>query len=124
MANLIGDPTYRFYNGCSLAFEGRNQEAIRELERCTNEHDLSLGTVLALLYCHKRCQVVDREAIEMLENRLVKVKEESNDVVKFCFQLFYFRFYTNLPCFHPLVTFLWWIVSFIIEGFLSSSRIY
>ncbi|KAI2804077.1 Tetratricopeptide repeat protein 21B [Blomia tropicalis] len=88
VACIPGDPTYRFYNGCSLAFEGRNQEAIRELERCTNEHDLSLGTVLALLYCHKRCQVVDREAIEMLENRLVKVKEESNDVLLFYGGLF------------------------------------
>ena len=53
-----GDQTYRFYSGCSLAFEGRVQEAIRELERCTNDRDLAIGAILALIYSHNKCQII------------------------------------------------------------------
>lgn len=58
-----GDQTYRFYFGCSLAFQGRIQEAIRELDRCVNDHDLSMGAILALIYSHKKCQLIGKIVI-------------------------------------------------------------
>ena len=82
-------------------FSGRVQEAIRELDRCTNDRDLILGALLALLYSHKKCQVVgkyiiiissdvlfnyiiillDKEAISMLEKRLKENKKQSSEIV-------------------------------------------
>lgn len=53
-----GDQTYRFYMGCSFAFEGRVQEAIRELDRCVNDRDLTMAATLALIYSHSKCQVI------------------------------------------------------------------
>lgn len=49
---------YSFYFGLSMAFQDRFQEAIRELDRCTNDRDLVLGSILALIYSHQKCQTI------------------------------------------------------------------
>ena len=65
-----GDQKYRFYYGSSLAFEGRIQEAIRELDAIHEHRDLCLGALLALIYAHRQCKTLDREAITQLESSL------------------------------------------------------
>ena len=54
----IGEQQYRFYYGISLAFEGRVQESIRELDQCLVIKDLQIAALLALIYAHRKCQVV------------------------------------------------------------------
>ncbi|XP_027204714.2 tetratricopeptide repeat protein 21B-like isoform X2 [Dermatophagoides pteronyssinus] len=83
-----GDQTYRFYMGCSLAFEGRVQEAIRELDRCVNDRDLTMAATLALIYSHSKCQVIDKDAIDSLEKRLEQLKEQSNETTLYYASLF------------------------------------
>lgn len=76
-----GEQVYRFYYGCSLAFEGRVQEAIRELARLPVDKELALGSTMALLYAHRRCQVVDREAIASLEAKLEELRKSNTEMV-------------------------------------------
>lgn len=58
MRTYPGEQSYRFYYGISLAFEGRIQESIRELDLLVGHKDLMLASFLALIYAHRKCQVV------------------------------------------------------------------
>lgn len=80
-----GEQVYRFYYGCSLAFEGRVQEAIRDLARIPMDKDLTLGSTLALLYSHRRCQVVDQETITNLEIKLKEIRKNPTEMVCYKF---------------------------------------
>ncbi|XP_059219458.1 tetratricopeptide repeat protein 21B [Stomoxys calcitrans] len=61
---------FRLYNGIALVLGNRMQEGIRELNPLKNDAELGVGTVKALIYAHNRCSVVDREAIQILEQRM------------------------------------------------------
>lgn len=64
---------FRFMNGISLIFSNRIQEGIRELNSLTSDSDVGIGSILALIFGHKKCTVVDKEAVATLESR---IKEE------------------------------------------------
>lgn len=68
-----GDQSFRLLNGIALVLGNRVQEAIRELTPMQNDREINLPTILALIYGHKRCAVVDKEAIISLDQ---KMKEE------------------------------------------------
>lgn len=69
----FGNSNFRFLNGISLIFSNRIQEGIRELTTLTSDSDVGIGSILALIYGHKKCTVVDKEAVAGLEAR---IKEE------------------------------------------------
>lgn len=69
----FGNLNFRFLNGISLIFSNRVQEGIRELNSLTSDTDVGVGSLLALIYAHKKCTVVDKEAVAGLE---VRIKEE------------------------------------------------
>lgn len=69
----FGSSNFRFLNGTSLIFSNRIQEGIRELNSLTTDSDVGIGSILALIYAHKKCTVVDKEAVLTLESR---IKEE------------------------------------------------
>lgn len=69
----FGNSNFRFLNGISLIFSNRIQEGIRELSSLTIDNDVGIGSILALIYAHKKCTVVDKEAVGNLEAR---IKEE------------------------------------------------
>lgn len=71
------EPTFRLLNGIALVLGNRVQEAIRELTPMQNDREINLPTILALIYAHKRCTVVDKEAILALDQ---KMKEERKRV--------------------------------------------
>lgn len=73
LAKHPSNSLFRLFNGFALALGGRYQEGIRELNPLKNDHDLCLASVLCLLFAHKRCNIVDREAVSSLE---IKMKEE------------------------------------------------
>ncbi|XP_027210397.1 tetratricopeptide repeat protein 21B-like isoform X1 [Penaeus vannamei] len=75
------DPVYRFYSAVSHLLQGQTQEAIRQLQPLQNDQDVMLGTLLALIYAHRHCQVVDKEAVTMLD---AKLKEERKRAPESC----------------------------------------
>ncbi|XP_054157238.1 tetratricopeptide repeat protein 21B-like [Oppia nitens] len=76
----LGEQLYRFYYGISLAFEGRVQEAIRELDQCQSDRDLSIAAYLALIYAHRKCQVIDKETVAKLESKVRENRKHANDM--------------------------------------------
>lgn len=69
----FGNSNFRFLNGISLIFSNRIQESIRELNSLTSDSDVGIGSILALIFAHKKCNVIDKEAVAALETR---IKEE------------------------------------------------
>uniref|UniRef100_A0A7P0TAA5 Tetratricopeptide repeat domain 21B n=1 Tax=Homo sapiens TaxID=9606 RepID=A0A7P0TAA5_HUMAN len=47
------DPVFRFYHAYGTLMEGKTQEALREFEAIKNKQDVSLCSLLALIYAHK-----------------------------------------------------------------------
>ncbi|XP_077563092.1 tetratricopeptide repeat protein 21B-like isoform X2 [Haemaphysalis longicornis] len=76
-----GDPVYRLYFGMSLIFEGRLQEGIRELDVVKDSKDVSLGGILALIYAHRKCSVVDKEAVAQLDAQLKESRKQAGEKV-------------------------------------------
>uniref|UniRef100_A0A336M386 CSON011277 protein n=1 Tax=Culicoides sonorensis TaxID=179676 RepID=A0A336M386_CULSO len=70
IGKFINDFSFRLFNGFSLVLGNRIQEGIRELNPIQNDSDLSIGAILALIYAHKRCNVVDKEALLNLDTKL------------------------------------------------------
>ncbi|KAK2509919.1 hypothetical protein MC885_009975 [Smutsia gigantea] len=67
------DPVFRFYHAYGTLMEGKTQEALREFEAIKSEQDISLCSLIALIYAHKMSPNPDREAI--LESD-ARVKEQ------------------------------------------------
>ncbi|XP_007945909.1 tetratricopeptide repeat protein 21B [Orycteropus afer afer] len=67
------DPVFKFYHAYATLMEGKIQEALREFEDIKNKQDVSLCSLIALIYAHKMSPNPDREAI--LESD-AKVKEQ------------------------------------------------
>ncbi|XP_038077972.1 tetratricopeptide repeat protein 21B-like isoform X2 [Patiria miniata] len=67
------DPILQFFKTYGLILEDRIAEGMRELESIKDKPDLILCTTMALMYSHKRCKTVDREAVQDLD---AKLKEE------------------------------------------------
>ncbi|XP_023978025.1 tetratricopeptide repeat protein 21B isoform X5 [Physeter macrocephalus] len=67
------DPVFRFYYAYGTLMEGKTQEALREFEAIKNKQDVSLCSLIALIYTHKMSPNPDREAI--LESD-ARVKEQ------------------------------------------------
>uniref|UniRef100_A0A1A9WYM1 Tetratricopeptide repeat protein 21B n=1 Tax=Glossina brevipalpis TaxID=37001 RepID=A0A1A9WYM1_9MUSC len=65
--------TFRLFNGIALVLSNHLQEGIRELNPLKNDLELGICSMIALLHAHKRCNVVDRESVTLIEQRL---KEE------------------------------------------------
>nr|XP_019582896.1 PREDICTED: tetratricopeptide repeat protein 21B isoform X1 [Rhinolophus sinicus] len=70
------DPVFRFYHAYGTLMEGKTQEALREFEAIKRNQDVSLCSLLALIYAHKMSPNPDREAI--LDSD-AKVKEQRKE---------------------------------------------
>lgn len=46
-----------------------------------NEREVMLGTVLALIHAHRRCQALDREALAQLDAKLKEERKKASEVV-------------------------------------------
>ncbi|XP_056653199.1 tetratricopeptide repeat protein 21B isoform X3 [Monodelphis domestica] len=70
LKRYVSDPVFRFYHAYGLLMEGRNQEAFRELEAIKNKQDVSLCSLIALIYGHKLSSNPDRETILELDAKM------------------------------------------------------
>ncbi|KAM7154070.1 tetratricopeptide repeat protein 21B isoform 5-T5 [Macrochelys suwanniensis] len=66
-------PVFLFYRAYGMMMEGHVKEAIRELESIKNKQEVSLCTMMALIYAHKQSSNPDRDAILELD---AKMKEQ------------------------------------------------
>ncbi|XP_005393347.1 PREDICTED: tetratricopeptide repeat protein 21B [Chinchilla lanigera] len=73
MKRYGSEPVFRFYHAYGTLMEGKIQEALREFEAIKNKQDVSLCSLIALIYAHKMSPSPDREAI--LESD-ARVKEQ------------------------------------------------
>ncbi|XP_055385031.1 tetratricopeptide repeat protein 21B-like [Condylostylus longicornis] len=73
LAKHSRNSSFRLFNGFALVLGNRVQEGIRELNPLKNDIDFAMASVLALIYGHKRCNVIDKEAVISLD---AKLKEE------------------------------------------------
>ncbi|XP_075548739.1 tetratricopeptide repeat protein 21B-like isoform X1 [Dermacentor variabilis] len=85
-----GDAVYRLYFGMSLIFEGRLQEGIRELDVVRESKDVSLGGIMALIFAHRKCSVVDKEAVSQLDAQLKETRKQAGEKVLYYAGLFLF----------------------------------
>lgn len=46
-----------------------------------NDREVMLGTLLALIYAHRHCQVVDREAVSQLDAKLKEERKKATEMV-------------------------------------------
>ncbi|XP_004703829.1 tetratricopeptide repeat protein 21B isoform X1 [Echinops telfairi] len=70
MKRYASDPVFRFYHAYGTLMEGKIQEALREFEAIKNKQDVSLCSLIALVYAHKMSPNPDREAILEAEARM------------------------------------------------------
>ncbi|XP_069503848.1 tetratricopeptide repeat protein 21A isoform X2 [Ambystoma mexicanum] len=73
------DPVLQFFKVYGMLMEDHIQEAIRELETLKDVPDVSLCSIMALIYAHKRSQVVDRDAVLELESELKGNRKTAGD---------------------------------------------
>uniref|UniRef100_A0A8D1G3Y4 Tetratricopeptide repeat protein 21A/21B N-terminal ARM repeat domain-containing protein n=1 Tax=Sus scrofa TaxID=9823 RepID=A0A8D1G3Y4_PIG len=59
-------------------FAERIQDAISSLESIRNHPDVSLCSTMALIYAHKCCETIDREAIQELESSLKEIRKTAS----------------------------------------------
>ncbi|XP_018767037.3 tetratricopeptide repeat protein 21B isoform X2 [Serinus canaria] len=70
LARLGSDPVLLFYRAYGALRAGDVQESIRQLESIKNKPEVSLCTMMALIYAHKKSPNPDRDAILELDARL------------------------------------------------------
>ena len=79
MKRFSGDPAFKFFFGMALVLEGQLQEGIRELDSLQNYSEVQLGSLLALIHAHKKCQPVDKEAVLALDAKLKEERKRADD---------------------------------------------
>ncbi|XP_036594734.1 tetratricopeptide repeat protein 21A isoform X2 [Trichosurus vulpecula] len=77
LEKFSNDSVLQFFKAYGLLREEHIQEAIGELETLKSHPDVSLCSMMALIYAHKRCETIDREAISELENCLKETRKSA-----------------------------------------------
>ncbi|XP_043833873.1 tetratricopeptide repeat protein 21A isoform X1 [Dromiciops gliroides] len=77
LEKFSNDSVLQFFKAYGLLREDHIQDAIGELEALKSHPDVSLCSVMALIYAHKRCETIDREAISELENCLKETRKSA-----------------------------------------------
>ncbi|XP_007539386.1 tetratricopeptide repeat protein 21B isoform X1 [Erinaceus europaeus] len=82
------DPFFRFYHSFGSLMEGKTQEALREFEATKNNQDVSLCSLMAILYAHRLSSNPDREAILETETRVKELRKGSGPKALYLTALF------------------------------------
>lgn len=81
---------YNLYSSIALVIGGRVQEAMRELLPLVKDKETSLAAILALIFAHKKCSVIDNDAVSNLEIKLKEERRSSNYLAMYHAALFVF----------------------------------
>ncbi|KAL2804032.1 tetratricopeptide repeat protein 21A isoform 2 [Daubentonia madagascariensis] len=82
------DPVLLFFKAYGVLKEEHIQDAISDLESIQNHPDMSLCSAIALIYAHKCCETIDREAIQELECSLKELRKTASDTALYYASLF------------------------------------
>nr|XP_006812059.1 PREDICTED: tetratricopeptide repeat protein 21B-like [Saccoglossus kowalevskii] len=82
------DPVLLFFRAYSLVLEDRIPEGMRELEAIKDKPEVMLCSIMALMYAHKRCKTVDKEAIQELDARLKEIRKQAREKALYFAALF------------------------------------
>ncbi|KAL6065354.1 hypothetical protein STEG23_005984, partial [Scotinomys teguina] len=82
------DPVLQFFKAYGVLGEDHIHDAISELESIQSHPDMSLCSVMALLYAHKCCDTVDGEAVQGLESSLKEIRKTASDTALYYASLF------------------------------------
>ena len=85
------DPVLKFFYGYSLVLEDRIQEGLRELDALKDKRDVNLCATIALIYAHKKCKTVDREAVQELDAKLKDERKHAGEKGLYFAGLFLFH---------------------------------
>ncbi|XP_013391055.1 tetratricopeptide repeat protein 21B [Lingula anatina] len=91
MKKYGNDPVLKFFHAYSMLLEDRVQEGMRELEILKDKRDLNLCTYMALMFGHKRCKTVDREAMQELDTKLKTERKQAGEMGLYFAGLFLFH---------------------------------
>ncbi|XP_006869241.1 PREDICTED: tetratricopeptide repeat protein 21A [Chrysochloris asiatica] len=88
LEKFSNDPVLQFFKAYGVLREEHIQDAINDLESIRNHPDVSLCSIMALIYAHKRCEIIDREAIQELESSLKEVRKTAGGTALYFAGLF------------------------------------
>ncbi|XP_072435599.1 tetratricopeptide repeat protein 21B isoform X3 [Chiloscyllium punctatum] len=82
------DAVFLFFHAYGVLLEDRIQEAIRELETVKEKSDVSLCSIMALIYAHKKSLAPDRDAIHELDSKLKEDRKTAGQMALYFAGLF------------------------------------
>ncbi|XP_016051686.1 PREDICTED: tetratricopeptide repeat protein 21A [Miniopterus natalensis] len=88
LEKFSNDPVLQFFKAYGLFREERIQDAISNLESLRNHPDMSLCSIMALIYAHKGCETIDQEAIQELESSLKEIRKTASGTALYYAGLF------------------------------------
>nr|XP_048279598.1 tetratricopeptide repeat protein 21A [Myodes glareolus] len=88
LERFSNDPVLQFFKAYGVLGEDHIHDAISELESIQSHPDVSLCSVIALLYAHKRCDTIDGEAVQELESNLKEIRKTASDTALYYASLF------------------------------------
>lgn len=85
------DSLLKYFKGFAIILQGRIQEGMRELELVKDKRDVNLCSALALIFAHKKCKTIDREAVQELDRKLKEERKQSGDMGLYYAGLFWYQ---------------------------------
>lgn len=73
------DPLLTFWKAFATFHEGGTTEAIRELETVAQRRDVSFAAALALRHYHRKCRLVDQDAVDRINFKLADLRTAAPD---------------------------------------------
>nr|XP_031542667.1 tetratricopeptide repeat protein 21A isoform X3 [Vicugna pacos] len=78
LEKFSNDPVLQFFKAYGVLGEERIQDAISSLESIRNHPDVSLCSIMALIYAHKCCKTIDQKEIQELESSLKETRKTAS----------------------------------------------
>nr|KAF6311388.1 tetratricopeptide repeat domain 21A [Myotis myotis] len=88
LEKFSNDPVLQFFKAYGAFREEHIQDAISSLESLRNHPDVSLCSIMALIYAHKCCKTIDQEAIQELESSLKEIRKTASWIALYYAGLF------------------------------------
>ncbi|XP_004676352.2 PREDICTED: tetratricopeptide repeat protein 21A [Condylura cristata] len=78
LEKFSNDPVLHFFKAYGMLREEHIQDAISNLENIRNHPEVTLCSILALIYAHRCCETVDQEAVQELESSLKEIRKTAS----------------------------------------------
>ncbi|XP_037004098.2 tetratricopeptide repeat protein 21A isoform X1 [Artibeus jamaicensis] len=88
LEKFSNDPVLQFFKAYGVFREEHIQDAISSLESIRNHPDVSLCSIMALIYAHKYCETIDLEAVQELESSLKEIRKTASGTALYYAGLF------------------------------------